>query len=87
MDFTRMLGPTVDGEWQTEEGVRGQEEEQEEVGLELLISSANVSKAVNKWLASCYWAIQRSWFAQVNALCNLSRKKSREVAAHFRANF
>ena len=51
MDFTRMLGPTVDGEWQTEEGVRGQEEE-EEVGLELLISSANVSKAVNKCLAS-----------------------------------
>ena len=25
-----------------------------------------------------YWAIQRSWFAGVNALCNLSRKKSRE---------
>ena len=23
-----------------------------------------------------YWAIQRSWFARVNALCNLSRKKS-----------
>ena len=51
MDFTRMLGPTVDGEWQTEEGVRGQEEE-EEVGLELLILSANVAKAVNKCLAS-----------------------------------
>ena len=28
-----------------------------------------------------YWAIQRSWFARVNALCNLSRKMSREVAA------
>ena len=27
-----------------------------------------------------YWAIQQSWFARVNALCNLSRKKSREVA-------
>ena len=26
----------------------------------------------------CYWAIQRSWFARVNALCNLSRKKSRD---------
>ena len=25
-------------------------------------------------------------FARVNALCNLSRKKSREVAAHFRAD-
>ena len=34
-----------------------------------------------------YSAIQRSWFARVNALCNLSRKKSREVAAHFRADF
>ena len=34
-----------------------------------------------------YWAIQRSWFARVNALCNLSCKKSREVAAHFRADF
>ena len=34
-----------------------------------------------------YWAIQRSWFARVNALCNLARKKSREVAAHFRADF
>ena len=34
-----------------------------------------------------YWAIQRSWFAKVNALCNLSRKMSREVAAHFRADF
>ena len=30
-----------------------------------------------------YWAIQRSWFARVNALCNLSCKKLREVAAHF----
>ena len=33
------------------------------------------------------WAIQRSWFARVNALCNLSAKKSREVAAHFWADF
>ena len=37
--------------------------------------------------ADLYWAIQRSWFARVNVLCNLSRKKSREVAAHFRADF
>ena len=36
---------------------------------------------------SAYWAIQRSWFARVNELCNLLSKKSREVAAHFRANF
>ena len=34
-----------------------------------------------------YWAIQRSWLASVHALCNLSRKKSREVAAHFLADF
>ena len=34
-----------------------------------------------------YWAMQRSWFARVNALCNLSHKKSREVAAHFQADF
>ena len=32
--------------------------------------------------ARVYWAIQRNWFARVNALCNLSRKKSREAAAH-----
>ena len=30
-----------------------------------------------------YWAIQQSWFARVNAPCNLSHKMSREVAAHF----
>ena len=34
-----------------------------------------------------YWAIQRNWLVRVNALCNLSRKMSREVAAHFRADF
>ena len=28
-----------------------------------------------------YWAVQWSWFARVNALCNLLRKKSRDVAA------
>ena len=31
--------------------------------------------------------MKRSWFARVNALYNLLCKKSREVAAHFRANF
>ena len=25
-----------------------------------------------------YWAIQRSWFARVNVLCNLSQQRSRE---------
>ena len=46
---------------------------------------------LSSWRFSPDWAIQRSWFARVNALCNLSRKKSRkksrEVAAHFRADF
>ena len=36
---------------------------------------------VNAWFTITYWAVQWSWFARVNALCNLSRKKSREVAA------
>ena len=31
--------------------------------------------------AHLYWAVQWSWFAWVNALCNLSCKKSQEVAA------
>ena len=30
---------------------------------------------------SIYWAVQWSWFARVNAFCNLLCKKSREVAA------
>ena len=34
-----------------------------------------------------YWAVQWSWFAQVNAICNLSRKKSREVAASLPGQF
>ena len=35
----------------------------------------------------CYWAVQWSWFARVNAFCNLSRKKSREVAASLPGRF
>ena len=34
-----------------------------------------------------YWAVQWSWFAQVNALHNLSRKKSWEVAVSFPGRF
>ena len=34
-----------------------------------------------------YWAVQWSWFAWVNALCNLSRKKLREVAASLPGRF
>ena len=34
-----------------------------------------------------YWAVQWSWFARVNALWNLSRKKSQEVAASLPGGF
>ena len=34
-----------------------------------------------------YWAAQWSWFARVNALCNLSRKKSPEVALSLPGRF
>ena len=34
-----------------------------------------------------YWAVQWSWFARVNALCNISRKRSREVAASLPGRF
>ena len=34
-----------------------------------------------------FWAVQWSWFARMNALCNLSRKKSREVAASLPGQF
>ena len=33
------------------------------------------------------WRFSKSWFARVNALCNLSRKKSREVAASLSGRF
>ena len=34
-----------------------------------------------------YWAVQWSWFARVNALCNFSRKKSWEVLASLPGRF
>ena len=34
-----------------------------------------------------YWAVQWSWFTRVNALCNRSRKKWREVAASLPGRF
>ena len=34
-----------------------------------------------------YWAVQRRWFARVNALCNLSGKKTREIAASLPGRF
>ena len=48
---------------------------------------SELGSCVKVEVAVPYWAIQRSWFARVNALCNLSRKLSREVAAHFRVDF
>ena len=49
VDFSRMLGPTVGGEWQTEEAVKDQEEEEGEeeegeVGLEMLVLSTKSFK-------------------------------------------
>ena len=38
-------------------------------------------------LAGTYWAVQWSWFARVNALCNFSCKKSREVIASLPGQF
>ena len=38
-------------------------------------------------VAWCYWAVQWSWFARVNALCNLSPKKSQEVAMSLLGRF
>ena len=38
-------------------------------------------------LSFVYWAVQWSWFARVNALCNLSSRKSREVAASLPGQF
>ena len=33
------------------------------------------------------WAVQRSWFARVNTICNLSHLKSREVQASLPGQF
>ena len=43
---------------------------------------------IHTWsLPHQYWAVQWSWFAQVNALCNLSCKMSQEVAASLPGRF
>ena len=34
-----------------------------------------------------YWMVRWSWFARVNALCNLSCKKSQEVTVSFQGQF
>ena len=44
-------------------------------------SSLTLHDSLRFTLATNYWAVQWNWSARVNALCNLPRKKSREVAA------
>ena len=51
---------------------------------ESLILSQTSAFQMKSWT---YWAVQWSWFAQVNALRNLSRKKSREVAVSLLGRF
>ena len=43
--------------------------------------------SVHSVLCQWYWAVQWSWFAWVNILCNLSCMKSREVAASLPGRF
>ena len=39
------------------------------------------------WQNGEYWVVQWSWFAWVNAFCNLSHKKSQEVTASLPGQF
>ena len=63
------------------------------VGWNLIIYVMLCSGEFNGYVCFCgswlpaFWAVQWSWFAWVNALCNLSRKKSREVAASLPGRF
>ena len=45
--------------------------------------SRRLKTEVSSWghVNAAYWAVQRSWFARMNALRNLSSKKSKNVAA------
>ena len=53
-----------------------------EFGVQLDCSrSHSLSCCLQKWASLQHWAVQSSWFAQVKALYNLSRKKLREVVA------
>ena len=63
----------------------GNEEVQK--SIKYFVVSVFLKKIAPSLERSVHWAIQQSWFARVNALCNLSRKKSREVTVHFRADF
>ena len=50
-------------------------------------STKNAECRTIQVFSECYWTIQRSRFARVKALCNLSWKKMREATVHFRADF
>ena len=59
-----------------------------------LVPKESVKKKGNKQYSDStpldqvpYWAVQWSWFARVNTLCNLSRKKSQGVAASLPGRF
>ena len=43
--------------------------------------------SASKQTPLAYWVVQWSWSVRVNALCNLSRKKSREVTASLPGQF
>ena len=49
------------------------------IPLSLSKKSMQIDREIE--IISLYWAVQRSWFARVNALCNLSHKKSQKVIA------
>ena len=49
------------------------------IPLSLSKKSMQIDREIE--IISLYWVVQRSWFARVNALCNLSHKKSQKVVA------
>ena len=57
----------------------------------IVVHCYNVSGSLDGSSSSCLESLvlgdSVKLFARVNALCNLSRKKSREIAAYFQANF
>ena len=46
-----------------------------------------LKRGLKNTISFYYWVVQWIWFARVNALCNLSRKKSREVTASLPGRF
>ena len=58
--------------------------QQAKVALKERTGAARVN---SQSLLSMYWAVKWSWFAQVNALCNLSCKKSQQVSVSLQGQF